>query len=581
MPYSGYNDTKLPEHIKKLSNQQRKVFVATFNSVQAEAKRDGMSDEEAESKAFAVATAATKRKQKGNKTMSKEMKFDAVIPFFKAEVRDGQMYVSMLASSDTLDKAKERVSPDFITKMKEQATAGEIALLDNHQDTVPIGKSVGVIDGATVWEEAQQRGIQASGPESLFLPEFEIDPEMPTGVKLFKMLESGKADFQCSIGGKAIAKKSFDKELGAVVNELYPGALDHVALTRKGRASNPDCMMFGAVMKSQDWAEIAEPEQEAEKATEDEVRSAVREALRAKYPPDKTTGEYGPWLESFLSFPEAGEVIVERKGGHVKLSYAIVDGKATLGAEVPMKQEWVVAKETEKKPESDPLAEAISKLGEATTALNSTLDAVRGQEQAEKEVAAEEKPAVETPPETIEEKVARLVAEELAKREAAKLEASQSDAASVTKEPPADPPVEESTEKMGAKLSANTKKKMRAVMDAMKQAMGAMETMMGGDETAEHEKMAEKSADEKDALIADLRARVEKLEAQPDGSNMPARTEGEGTEKKFDKNATGKQGLMESAFQLVREAIATGDSNAIATAKELSNKAFTMDMFAK
>jgi len=337
LPYSGPSDKDLPKHIKAMSAHQREVFVAAFNGAYSSRLEETGDKAEAERYAYAVATAAAK-KAKEKKKMSKEMRFEAVCPLFKAREEGGKMFVSMLASSDTLDKSRERVAQEFIEKMRQQAEAGEVELLENHQATIPIGKSAGVVDPAGIWEEAQKAGVKASGPTALFAPEFELDPEHPLSEKVFKSVLEGRAAWQASIGGKAIGEKVYDPEAGGVVRILRPGMIDHVALTRKGKAANPDTMMFGAVMKSQEWDEIGEPK---EKANERDIREAIRTALNEKNP--GRPGEVEPtWVESLESIPEEGDAVISTKEGLFLIHYKIgEDGKAELGEERPAKQQWV------------------------------------------------------------------------------------------------------------------------------------------------------------------------------------------------------------------------------------------------
>jgi cation transport regulator ChaB len=248
-----------------MTRHQREVFVAAFNSAHEAKMAETQDNQAAESYAFAVATAAAKKAPKSapkEKSAMKELKFTATVPFLKAWEEDGKRFISMLASSDTTDKSAERVVPEFIAKMREDATGGKIALLENHSDVIPIARSAGILEGADVWDAAVAKGCKASGPESIFVPKFELDEEHPLADKVYKAVGSADCDWQCSIGGKAVAKKVFDKETATIVQELWPGSIDHIALTRNGAACNPDTMMFGAVMKSEEWAEVENPETE-------------------------------------------------------------------------------------------------------------------------------------------------------------------------------------------------------------------------------------------------------------------------------------------------------------------------------
>ncbi len=314
------------------------------------------------------------------KTMSKELKFTATVPFLKAWKEGGKRFISMLASSDTTDKAAERVVPEFIAKMREDAEGGKIDLLENHSDVIPIARSVGVVDGAEVWDAAVAKGCKASGPESIFVPKFELDEEHPMADKVYQKVASGDCDWQCSIGGKAVAKKVFDKDTATIVQELWPGSIDHIALTRNGAACNPDTMMFGAVMKSAEWAEIEAPEPEASpekpeavqaamagdemaKATENDVRDRIQQALREKYPTNDDV--FSPWLQSLETVPEEGDCIIERDGKYFRLHYTITESGVVFSDEVEVEQVW-----------AEKAADASPDLLQAATQLSSTVDAV-------------------------------------------------------------------------------------------------------------------------------------------------------------------------------------------------------------
>lgn len=61
MPYSGINDEKLPDRIKKLSESKRKTWVGAWNGTYDDCRQEGKSQEECEGLAFAVANGAIKR----------------------------------------------------------------------------------------------------------------------------------------------------------------------------------------------------------------------------------------------------------------------------------------------------------------------------------------------------------------------------------------------------------------------------------------------------------------------------------------------------------------------------------------
>lgn len=189
-------------------------------------------------------------------------RFDAVADFYKARSDDGRMLVSVLASTTAVDRQDERVLPTFIESMKRQAMEGTVELIAHHQDPFALGKSVGCL------EEGDNK----------FVPEFELDPEHPMAQKLFDAVAAGDCPWQASIGGSAIGAKSYDPEAGHVVRTLRDGTLDHVALTRRGRAANPETGFVAAVMKAVDW-EAVEPVEPVEAvAAPDAAQAAAPES---------------------------------------------------------------------------------------------------------------------------------------------------------------------------------------------------------------------------------------------------------------------------------------------------------------
>jgi len=170
-------------------------------------------------------------------------KFDVVADFYKARSDDGRMLVSVLASTTAVDRQDERVLPSFIQSMNRQAAEGAVELIAHHQDPFALGKSVGYL------EEGDDK----------FVPEFELDAEHPMAQKLFDAVAAGECAWQASIGGSAIGEKLYDPEAGRVIRTLRDGTLDHVALTRRGRAANPETGFVAAVLKSVDWEAVAEP----------------------------------------------------------------------------------------------------------------------------------------------------------------------------------------------------------------------------------------------------------------------------------------------------------------------------------
>jgi hypothetical protein len=380
MPYTGAGDASLPDHVKHLSEAKRRQWVAVWTSVYADTQDEG--------RAFAAANAAVKkadedvgvRKDEG---MTQEWK--ATVPLFKARKDEGgKMFVSILASSTTLDKHEERVAPAFIASMKAQAAAGEVEFTETHDSAIPLGVSVGSVDPVSVWEEVKGK-VKCETPEELFVPEFELDATHPLAVKVFEDVSSGRCRWQASIGGQASARKIFDPESKRVIRLLEDGKIDHVALTRAGRAANPDAQFLSAVMKAEFWAGIPDPEPEvkpAEDAAEpnaadapaagaDEVRAALRAAERAR------EAVAAIIVVGTESKPE--DTPVEES---VAVSAAGENAIAKLAAAVdalPERLAALLAKPVEEKPAEDEVEKAGRVLsGKNRTALAAALEGMTG-----------------------------------------------------------------------------------------------------------------------------------------------------------------------------------------------------------
>lgn len=279
MPYTGAGDPDLPDHVKRLPAAKRRQWVHVWNGVYADTKDEG--------RAFAAANAAVKKDDeevgvRKDENMTQEWK--ATVPLFKARKDEGgKMFVSILASSTTLDKHEERVAPAFIASMKAQAAAGEVEFTETHDSAIPLGTSIGSVDPTTVWEEVKGK-VKCETPEELFVPEFELDATHPLAIKVFEDVSSGACKWQASIGGQATARKVFDPETKRVIRLLEDGKIDHVALTRAGRAANPDAQFLSAVMKAEFWKEIPEPEAEAKPEAEAAKETPPAEEVPAKTP---------------------------------------------------------------------------------------------------------------------------------------------------------------------------------------------------------------------------------------------------------------------------------------------------------
>lgn len=250
-------------------------------------------------------------------------KFDVVADFYKARSDDGRMLVSVLASTTEVDRQDERVLPSFIESMNRQAAEGAVELIAHHQDPFALGKSVGYL------EEGDDK----------FVPEFELDPEHPMAQKLFDAVAAGECAWQASIGGSAIGEKIYDPEAGRVIRALRDGTLDHVALTRRGRAANPETGFVAAVLKSIEWEGVAEP------AVADAMAGKPAEADAA----DETTAEGERVEKAGEDAPatrrELAEVMTLLRKAEQRIERLEAQPMPAAGGSMPVRTEKTVAQD--------------------------------------------------------------------------------------------------------------------------------------------------------------------------------------------------------------------------------------------
>jgi hypothetical protein len=188
--------------------------------------------------------------------------FSVGAQFAKAEEREGELYLTLIASDTGPDRTKgadreglwvaERVNPAFLEKMRKQAWNGELVLNSVHSDALGFGVSVGH-DDAIAEAKKKETGYDT------FAPVFRLDRDDPRAVRLWKEVDEAlKGGKPCrkgaSIGGFTVkAQKTYDPKLNGVVKELVDGYLHEVTTTFPNAAANPRTGFAAAIAKTIDW----------------------------------------------------------------------------------------------------------------------------------------------------------------------------------------------------------------------------------------------------------------------------------------------------------------------------------------
>lgn len=157
---------------------------------------------------------------------------------------DGKMHVVFIASDNMEDKHQDRMSNNAIRKMAAGAKKG-VPLLPTHRSTFELGFTT------------KSSRVEFEGSRAVFIADVVLDEEMDVARKLFREVETGSMARQASVGGflnmnnpNAIKfEKLPDGRMRRVINDLI---LDHIAVTRQGRAANPRTGFIDAVIKSLD-----------------------------------------------------------------------------------------------------------------------------------------------------------------------------------------------------------------------------------------------------------------------------------------------------------------------------------------
>ena len=160
----------------------------------------------------------------------------------------GRPHVRAVASDTLEDRQGDVITETCINQMAKQVTRG-IPLLPDHRASFEIGMSM---LGDT------RRNPASHGLE--LVCDFQLDDRYTEATVLYGEVESGHCKRQLSIGGylnKTNPRAAYLEERnGKVVTVLDDIVLDHIAVTREGKAANPRTNFVDAVFKAIDEAGI-------------------------------------------------------------------------------------------------------------------------------------------------------------------------------------------------------------------------------------------------------------------------------------------------------------------------------------
>ncbi len=173
---------------------------------------------------------------------AKVVEFAFSTSVLKARVdENGRHLVTGVASDTNKDLQGDQMTEKAIASMVTQSRENAIPLFETHRETFPIGKSV----------DAEVGHDKSSDPT--FVVTFELDMDYPQARALFKEINEGGTDKQLSIGGQIFPDDvEFIFRNDDMVREVNDVTLDHVAVTRKDRAANPNTGWVGAIAKALD-----------------------------------------------------------------------------------------------------------------------------------------------------------------------------------------------------------------------------------------------------------------------------------------------------------------------------------------
>jgi len=149
--------------------------------------------------------------------------FAVTMPLMKVwQDETGEMWFEGVASSTSLDRQQERMTPHAIEKMTDQKN---IDLLPSH--AAGALEELGTVEDA--WVDNDQFRIAGR-----------LDKSSPAAQRLFDRIVAGKI-YGLSVGGRVTkAYWEFNDKVGKSIRYIDDVVLDHVAVCRPEAAANPD-----------------------------------------------------------------------------------------------------------------------------------------------------------------------------------------------------------------------------------------------------------------------------------------------------------------------------------------------------
>lgn len=199
-----------------------------------------------------------------------EGSFSVRVPLAKVWVdEDGEMRFEGVASSTSLDRQEERMTPKAINKM---ATQTGLDLLPSHEAGAL--EELGVVEEA--WADNDQFRVLGR-----------LDKSNPKARRLFDSVVSGR-QYGLSVGGHVRqAFWEYDEEAGRRIRHIDDVELDHVAVCRTGAAANPDTYL-SVLAKAAD--SVMDEGVVDEQATLARIGQAAVHAARSLWPFAKSEG---------------------------------------------------------------------------------------------------------------------------------------------------------------------------------------------------------------------------------------------------------------------------------------------------
>jgi hypothetical protein len=151
------------------------------------------------------------------------------VPVLRLRVSGTKMDRTAYVHDSGVEVVGEKIVPELLATMWQEAKAGRVYLLENHSATMPMGWSA----------EADLKDL-GDGNQELYV-DFVLDMDVSPARDLVHILEA-RPDYepQCSVGLMVMREIAWDEEEGGYVGRLTEGRFEHVAMTRPDHAAYPD-----------------------------------------------------------------------------------------------------------------------------------------------------------------------------------------------------------------------------------------------------------------------------------------------------------------------------------------------------